>query len=315
MSCQKSRSRWAPLRWALVTTVAIVAEPSFAQTPTDPVAIRLKQQGDVAIESGKFEDALRSYSKALAVEPSPALHYNRGRALQALGRNAEALDEFEQFENSGSSELKAAVPDLAEMVIFVRAQISEVTVQCAVPGALLHVQGKSLSLPLSKPLRFDPATVDFEVVVTGYEPWHTRLTLSRSERRELVAQPKQQDLRGTLTVTSQALGASVSVDGKTAGTVPVEIRLDSGEHILTLSHHDYQTASSHFVLQPREHRSLTLNLEQLPHWYERWWFWTGVGAAVTTGVVVGIAMSTEKSPAKGDIPPGQITSPLILHFK
>lgn len=312
---RRSRSSWALLRCALITTVALVAESSHAQTPTDPVAVRLKQQGDSAIESGKFEEALLAYSKALTVEPSPALHYNRGRALQALGRNAEALDEFEQFENTGSSELKAAVPGLAAMVTFVRAQISEVTVQCAVPGALLHVQGKSFPLPLSKPLRFDPATVDFEVVLSGYEPWRTRLTLSRSEKRELVAQLKQQDLQGTLAVTSQALGASVSVDGKRVGTVPVEIKLDSGEHTLTLTHHDYQTASSRFVLQPRENRSLALNLEQLPHWYERWWFWTGVGAAVTTGVVVGIAMSTEKAPAKGDIPPGQITSPLILHFK
>jgi len=35
-----------------------------------------------------------------------------------------------------------------------------------------------------------------------------------------------------------------------------------------------------------------------------------VGAAVATGTVIGIALATERSAAKGDIPPGQITAGL-----
>lgn len=122
-------------------------EALTAQGLTDPVAIQLKHQGDSAIESGAFEAALGSYSKALLIEPSPALQYNRGRALQALGRNSEALDEFEQFESTASTELKAAVPDLEEMIAAVRHQVAEVSVKCDVPGARLHVKGKALAPP------------------------------------------------------------------------------------------------------------------------------------------------------------------------
>lgn len=78
------------------------------------------------------------------------LHYNRGRALQGLGRNAEALDEFEKFELSASPKLAEAVPQLAEMMTAVRRQVAEVKVNCHVPGATLHVQQKALPLRLAR---------------------------------------------------------------------------------------------------------------------------------------------------------------------
>jgi hypothetical protein len=94
------------------------------------------------------------------------------------------------------------------------------------------------------------------------------------------------------------------------GTVPVELRLAPGEHSIALRHVDYEPTTSRIVLRPNEHRSFALTLQRSPRFYERWWFWTGVGAVVTTGAVVSIALSTEKSAAKGDIPPGQITANL-----
>ena len=46
----------------------------FAAGKTDPVVAQLKRQGDVAIEAGHYDVALAAYSKALAIEPAPALH-------------------------------------------------------------------------------------------------------------------------------------------------------------------------------------------------------------------------------------------------
>src|SRR4051812_46743214 len=98
--------------FGLVLAITAGGWPSAAwsQNIKDPVAIQLKGQGDRDIESGDYAEALRAYSKALSIEPSPELHYNRGRALQGLGRNAEALEEFEKFQRTASTKLAEAVP-------------------------------------------------------------------------------------------------------------------------------------------------------------------------------------------------------------
>lgn len=286
--------------------------PSLAQSPMgDPDAFRLKRQGDDAMESGRHAEALNAYSEALTIEPSPALHCDRGRALQALGRNAEALDELERCERTASTKFRAAIPELADTIALVRRQVAMVTVNCDVPRAILHVRGKTLTLPLREPLLFDPATFDFEVVATGYQPWRTRLTLKGGEQHELAARLKRQNPHGTLIVTSPVSGARAGVDGKPVGTVPLEIELDPGEHTITLQHQDYQTASSRFVLRSGERRSLSITMQQSPRWYQRWWFWTGIGTAVAAGLVIGIAVSAGRSPAKGDPPAGQATSTLL----
>jgi hypothetical protein len=283
--------------------------PICAQQLADPIAVELKRQGDVAIESGKFDDALKAYTKALSTEDSAALHYNRGRALQGLGRNSEAFTEFELFDSEASVELKAAVPEFDAMKRLVRSQIAEVNIECNIREASVHVAGKSLPLPLRAPLRFDPSTLNFEVVAPGYEPWHSRLTLTGGDERTLKPALTKRETLGTLQVASNIAGATVQIDGKPVGVVPVETRLSPGEHKVALSHASFKNAQSRIVMRAGEHRSLSVTLEPATRWYEAWWFWTATGAVVTASVVTGIALSTDKGPATGDIPPGRITAP------
>lgn len=281
-----------------------------AQSLQDPIAAQLKQVGDTAIEAGRFDEALRAYSQALAIEPTPALHYNRGRALQALGRSAEALEEFEQFDASAPVELKAVVSEFAQMLALVRSQVAEVDIQCSVAGATLSVSERVFELPLRKPLRFAPGSLELRVSANGREPWSVAITLHGGEKRVLVPELKPLDTRGTLTVASPVVGAIVYLDGKAMGAVPLEAKTSPGEHSLALRHPDYQSADTRIVLRARERRSVTLDLSRTPRIYERWWFWTGVGTAIAAGVVTGIAVTTERSPARGDIPPGQIRAAL-----
>jgi hypothetical protein len=39
----------------------------------------------------------------------------------------------------------------------------------------------------------------------------------------------------------------------------------------------------------------------------KWWFWTGVGAVVTGGIVLGLALSHERGAPSGDFTPGQVS--------
>ena len=91
------------------------------------------------------------------------------------------------------------------------------------------------------------------------------------------------------------------------------MRLDAGEHQLLITHPDYRDHRSQVVLRARERRTLTIALDAAPRFYERWWFWTAVGVGVAGGVTLAVALSTEREAGMGDIPPGQITAPLLRY--
>lgn len=51
-------------------------------------------RGDASIKAGRYDAAVRDFSDAIALFPDPVYFYNRGIALQALGRKNEADDDF-----------------------------------------------------------------------------------------------------------------------------------------------------------------------------------------------------------------------------
>jgi len=67
------------------------------------------EQGNAALQAGKAEDALAHYDKAVAKLPAdPGLHLDRGAALYALSRFAEAGQEFLRATEAQDESLKAA---------------------------------------------------------------------------------------------------------------------------------------------------------------------------------------------------------------
>ena len=302
---------WA-LLWVCILSFVV---PSAAQQVTDPVAVELKRRGDTAMEAGHFDAALQAYTKALAIEPAAALHYNRARALQGLGRNADALAEFEAFDAKASPDLKSVVSDFDEMKEQVSRQIAELQVECSVEDATLRFNGQAIPLPLKAPLRFDPSTIVFEIAAPNYESFKTRLTLFAGDSKILKPELKRQDLRATLSITSKLSGTLVQMDGNTMGAVPLDLQVAPGEHRLRYSHPGYRDIQSSLVLRSKERRHVAVTLDRLPLWYETWWFWTAAGAVVTTSIVAGVAFSTERSAGAGDIAPGRISAPIIVQTR
>lgn len=276
----------------------------------DPVATDLKQQGDAAIDAGMYEEALDAYTRALAIEPGAALHYNRGRALQALGRFAEAIAELEEFERTAPPELKAAVPRLAEMMTAVRARVAWLSIEVGAAGALVFLDGNEVSVARRAGMSIDAGDHELRVSAPGYAPHQQRLLLEQGVRRVLTVELTPLATHAILRVTSPVVGAHVSVDGRTLGTAPLELELPAGTHDVRVTHPDFVAADSSVIVAAGERRTVHLRLQQKPKVYETWWFWTGVGVVAAVGLGTAIALSTESSPSSGDIPPGRITAPL-----
>jgi tetratricopeptide (TPR) repeat protein len=66
--------------------------------PASPASADIKKRGDDAMDSGRPADALAAYVEAYGLTKDPALLYNKGRALQALGEVPQALEELLAFD-------------------------------------------------------------------------------------------------------------------------------------------------------------------------------------------------------------------------
>lgn len=309
--------------FCLVLALFAVALPCRAQTapdagapaqPTDPAtrAQQLKQQGDAAMTDLRYADALDLYQQAAAIAPSPALLYNQGRALEALGRFPEALHFLERFNKEAPPDLKARVPRLEELITGIRNKVGVLTITCNVKGARIIVNGQiSGTAPLEHALELNAGTVKVEIDASGYRPYRSSIAVPGGGSAVVNATLVSKQSTGFVRITSPVAGALVRVDGKRIGTVPVELVLERGRHKVELSKDGYENGTSSVVIMAGQKKELSVPLASEPGLLSRWYFWTAVGVVVVGGAVATAALLTERSADRGDIPPGQISGPLV----
>lgn len=293
------------------TPVTAPADPPPPPAPPpDPNAVRvaeLRKKGDTAMDTGYPADALAAYKEAAGLSSDPALHYNMGRALQALTRYPEALAEVEAFNATAPAELKAKVPRLDSLIDDLRAKVATLTVTCNVTGAEVRFAGKTLGQTPLASVKLNAGAGALEVSAEGYLPHKIELTLPGGGLSNLDIQLKSKATTGILIVTSPVTGASVAIDDTQAGNVPVEAALTAGTHTLTLRKEGYESARTSAIVGAGERKTVSIPLDEIRPLTSKWWFWTIVGTVVVTGAVVTIyALTTERKPDSGTIPPGQV---------
>ena len=293
----------------------VTAAPTKAPTPTaaEDEAGRLKKKGDSAMLELRYEDALEAYGASYALTPNAALHYNRARALEALGRHAEALTAYERFAKEAPPELRAKVPQLDEHLAGVRMRVTELTVRVPIKGARITLRNVVLgSSPLPSGLRVNAGKAKLEVTAEGYVPYEKEIELRGGDVLTLDVELAPRVVEGVLAIDGDP-AASVTVDGKPMGTTPIEARVASGSHTVMLTRSGYVSRTETVVLGQGERKrlSLTLTPESQPGVTSRWWFWTGLGAIVVTGAVITISVVTSRDAGRGDIDPGRVSAPLV----
>ncbi len=282
-------------------------EAAHAQSSGSTEAQRRKQEGNAAMESGRPADALELYQQAFALDPNPALLYNMGRAHMALGDYPNALVFLERFDERAPAVLKRRVSGLKDLIDFVKVRVATVSIRANVAGAVVRLDDKRLGkTPFDGPIEVNAGTAVVEVSAKGYMPHVQKVDLEGGEATEIEVKLESEDTHGILRLRSPEPSVRVIVDGRYRGMVPVEVRLEGGQHRIELRKDGFEPVSTQVVVRAGRRKTVSIPMEATPEFYERWWFWTGVGV-LTAGTVAAIVLhDRETEPDTGTIPPGRV---------
>jgi tetratricopeptide (TPR) repeat protein len=318
-SSRRTLQRFTP-RLALAVALAIgsgvvPARVCFAQSKSaDPKSdsARLKKEADALMDQDKYADALALYQKAFELSADPALLYNQGRALEAMGDYPEALDKLEHFEREAPPALQKKATGLKEHLADLRNRITTIVVTTNVAGARLLVREKAagtLEKETKVRTRSGPATL--EVTAEGYESFKTSMELpggtTVSINAQLTAKKKLPD--DALIIVRTKPQADVSLDGKALGRAPLEQRLAPGSYVLTANAQGYEEERVPMTLTLGDRRELDLELKKGGSVFGKWWFWTAIGVVAAGGVATFVLVTTERDPDSGSFRPGSVPGP------
>jgi PEGA domain len=310
----RSQGRSAFLALALMTTLSLSSTRAHADASPEAVAKadQLKDQGNQAMDQLRYQQALALYAEAYGLTQDPALLFNKGRALEALGEFPAALDAQEEFASKASPQLLAKVPGHEKLVADLRARVATLDLKVGVDKAEVRIGDRIVGVTGGGvPFKVNAGKVKIHIAKEGYFPYERELTLPGGQITVLDVALESKSTRGVLVVRSPITGAFVVQDGVALGVVPTESVVTPGTHKLHLTHEGFNPADTTAVVIAGERREVDVSLEAREPLYKKWWFWTGIGVVVAGGVVLTYALLTERSPDRGTINPGQVPTSLI----
>jgi hypothetical protein len=303
-----TRSSFLPALVLALSALAAGAGVAAAAGPPQGGGASLKASGDELMREKRYAEALAAYEAAAQSHPDPTLHYNRGRALQFLGRYPEALAALRRFKAEAPVAVLSRVPTLDEIVGDVQAHVALLRLRCEVSGARVLLAHQEIGrTPFAAPLPVNAGHATLEILAEGYEPFSSEIDLPGGEvATDFVPKLKTRNTMGVLVITSKVPGTLAAVDGRALGVAPAEAKLPAGDHAVTATHEGYGPVSTHVVIVVGERRELVLDPIAPTPVYKRWWLWTTVGVVVAGAVVTAVAFTTERPPTVGTFSPGQI---------
>lgn len=287
-----------------------VPRTAFAQDSAEEA----KRKGDEAMVALRYQEALAHYQQAYEATKNPALLYNMGRAYEGLAEFPKALDALEEFNDKAPAELKARVAKLEDLLKDVRSRVATLVISCSVENADIRLGEKVVGRTRigQTVIRVNAGKQKLVVSREGFFSYERDVGLTGGKVETVDVQLASRSEAAVLRVTSPVEGASVALDGKPMGVVPVESPVLPGTHKVGVTREGYDDANTSVVVNAGERKDLAMPLAKKASLFTRWWFWTAVGAVaigVTTTIIV---LNTEKDPDSGTIAPGQVRADLSV---
>jgi hypothetical protein len=272
----------------------------------------LKVKGDTLFRNRNYVEAISAYDESYELIENPRVLYNKARALQALGRYADAFTTIKRFEAEAPPELKAQVGALNALIAELWEHVSEVSVNVNVPGARVTLGNAVLgNSPLPKPVLQNAGPLKLRVVKDGYFDFEREVSLRGGSSSSFDVTLESKARFAKVVIGSKIKGTTISVDGRNIGQVPTEAVIPPGTHQIVARRDGYTDMTRQIIVEAGQHRDVTLDpIEKHRAFYERWWFWGGVGVVAAATATTVVLLSREPDKTEGDFSPSAISAPL-----
>ncbi len=274
---------------SLAMTLAL-ANAAHADEATDE-----KARGDAAMDAGRAAEALEAYDHAASLAWTPALDYNRGRAMLAMGDFAGALGAFESFTAKAPAELLEKTSRLPEIMAELKGKLSLLTLACDPCGLAPKLTLRGKPVLAGTVLRVNPGPADLTVTSEGFERFTKLLELRPSEARTVSLGLTKEAKIGHLVLEGLPENARVAVDGGAERPPKGPLELAPGAHDLEVSADGYEPRHVSVVIERGKERRVKAPLKKrAPSLTSRPWFWVTLGAIAAAGIAVGIVAGTQE---------------------
>jgi hypothetical protein len=222
-----------------------------------------RKMGDKMMAEGAFEEALKSYDEAMALNTDPALDLSRGDALLKLRRYEESRASYQRYleaskNNKRKNEVKKALGDIDRILK------TFLDCQSEPRGATIYLNSRVDGEVGLTPLNFNipPGTHRIIFVKQGFETKTETIIINEGEKATLRTQLEMEPFLIEASTTPSK--AQIFIDGQPKGESPASLELREGSHQLEFRLAGFQMFSTKVEGKAGERTQLTHNFIENP---------------------------------------------------
>jgi hypothetical protein len=310
-------------RVSFVLIAALVSLPSLTRAQSTPAPAPVSdanriaareafERGVALIEQERWADAITELQRARELRVTPAVLYNLGLAMRAVGRNREAMAAFREFTSMATSANGATPQLIARVDAYIRelsAGLARIDLQIEPPTASTRIDGTVVVA--SRPIEVDPGRHVVQVEADGYATETRTLEVQRGTQSTVVLRLVPTLLSSRLMVVAEPSNALVRLDGNDVGFGTVEETVRPGAHSIEVSAEGYATFRRQYDAVAGQNQTVRATLSNRRTVFESPWFWLSVGVvAVGAGVAGYFLLRDVEPPYRGTL--GTVTDALTL---
>ncbi|MDI7267200.1 MAG: PEGA domain-containing protein [Myxococcota bacterium] len=185
------KDRIGSLGLILFVVAAGWSPPAMAQDVAAGSAAEARtrfERGVELIGQGNYATALGEFRASFAARANPAVRYNIGVCLYALGNLVGARTEFRRYlaETDPARITEERRAEVNDALAGIDAAVGLLDIRVSLPGASITVDGSPVGqAPLPEPVALMPGEHALSVMLAGYEPHTERVSVTAGERRAL----------------------------------------------------------------------------------------------------------------------------------
>ena len=264
-SARSPREERIPRRGKSLIIIMLFAAAAAHAGPRETAeALRRVEQGNKLYESGRYEDALRSYLAAYELSPSADTLFNVGLAQEKLLAFEQCVIAFRKYiaQSSDAATKERATERSARCLEKTRVPVK---VSSSPPGAAVSLATGSDAATFRgrTPTQLDlaPASYRIKVEMPGYVPLEQTVVVDVGVRPEIDFPLEK---LSSLAIESDPSGATVEVDNDPPSATPFRRELRAGTYKIRLHKDAYRDVDREVTIGAGEQQTLVITLPPAP---------------------------------------------------